>query len=105
VLQFEPKSKVTLLYANRSDENIIFKKELNHLKNQYQQFEYKHFISRKKRIEKNDLMQIHSAKYYICGPDSLKDGIKQLLQDLNVPKSNINIEHFVDGYKPWFGLF
>lgn len=104
MLQFEPNSKVTLLYANRNEENIIFKKDLNHLVHQYPQFEYKNFISGNNRISKNDLNHGPNAHYYICGPDSLKDGITQHLKDLKISKSNINVEHFADGYTPWFGL-
>jgi len=104
MLQFEPKSKVTLLYANRNEENIIFKKELHQLAHQCPQFEYKDFISGNKRISKNDLNNDPNACYYICGPDSFKDGITQHLKDLKVSKSNITIEHFADGYTPWFGL-
>lgn len=105
MLQFEPKSKVTLLYANKNEESIIFKKELNQLAQQYSHFEYKDFISDKKRICKEDLSINPNACYYICGPDSLKEGITQHLKDLKVNKSNINVEHFADGYTPWFGLF
>jgi ferredoxin-NADP reductase len=96
---------VVLLYTNRKVESIIFKKELNQLAHQYPQFEYIDFISGKNRIEKNDLDLFKDAHYYICGPDALKDGIRQYLKDLKIAKSNINIEHFADGYMPWFGLF
>ena len=104
MLQFEPKSKVTLLYTNRKEENNTFKKELNHLAFQYPKFEYLEFISSKNRIGKTDLIKGIDSIYYICGPDSLKDGIVNHLKDLNIPKSKINIEHFADGYTPWFGL-
>jgi ring-1,2-phenylacetyl-CoA epoxidase subunit PaaE len=104
MLQFEPKSKVTLLYANRNEENIIFKKNLDQLAHQYPQFEYKDFISEKNRISKNDLSIHPNATYYICGPDSLKETITQHLKELNINKYNINVEHFADGYTPWFGL-
>jgi ring-1,2-phenylacetyl-CoA epoxidase subunit PaaE len=105
ILHVEPKSKVSLLYANRSEDNIIFKKELNQLAQQFTQFEYIDFISGKTRLEKKDLAKYPNAQYYICGPDTLKDGIRQHLHDLNISKAKINIEHFADGYKPWFGIF
>jgi ring-1,2-phenylacetyl-CoA epoxidase subunit PaaE len=104
MLQAEPKSKVTLLYANKNQENIIFKTALNELAHQYPQFEYKDFISGDKRISKQDLSNAANACYYICGPDALKNGITQQLKELNIAKSNINIAHFADGYTPWFGL-
>ena len=104
MLQFEPNSKVTLLYANRSEERIIFQKELNQWVQAYPQFEYVDFSSGKKRIGKNDLIKSNNAQYYICGPDSLKDGIIHFLKELKISKSKINIEHYADGYTPWFGL-
>jgi ring-1,2-phenylacetyl-CoA epoxidase subunit PaaE len=104
ILQFEPKSKVTLLYANASEDSIIFKKELYQLTQNYPQFEYIDFISGKKRISKDDLSINPNASYYICGPDSLKEAITQHLKDLKIRNSNINIEHFADGFTPWFGL-
>ena len=104
MLHFEPKSKITLLYSNRNEESILFKKELNQLSQQYPQFEYIDFISGKRRIEKNDLNNLHFSHFYICGPDSLKNGITKELNELNIFKSTIFIEHFADGYTPWFGL-
>jgi ring-1,2-phenylacetyl-CoA epoxidase subunit PaaE len=104
MLRFEPKSKVTLLFANSSAENIIFKKELGELVQQFSQFSYHDFISGNKRISKEDLNISPNASYYICGPDTLKEGILKHLKDLKISKTNIYIEHFADGYMPWFGL-
>ncbi|TAE30002.1 MAG: hypothetical protein EAZ91_11180 [Cytophagales bacterium] len=104
ILRFEPHSNVTLLFANTSEENIIFREELGRLAQQCSQFEYVDFISGIKRITKDDLTVAPNASYYICGPDSLKEGIVQALKDLKISKSAIHVEHFVDGYVPWFGL-
>jgi ring-1,2-phenylacetyl-CoA epoxidase subunit PaaE len=104
ILQFEPNSKVSLLYANTKEENIIFKEELHKLEQQYPLFKYTHFISGKNRISKDDLVAEPNTLYYICGPDALKEGIGSQLKDLKINKSNIHIEHFADGYTPWFGL-
>ncbi len=104
MLQNEPLSKVSLLYANSKEENIIFKKELDQLEQQYSQFQYVDFISGKKRISKDDLNIGSNTSYYICGPDTLKKGIIQHLKDLEISKSNIHVEHFADGYVSWFGL-
>jgi ferredoxin-NADP reductase/sterol desaturase/sphingolipid hydroxylase (fatty acid hydroxylase superfamily) len=105
ILYFEPQSKVKLLYANRDKGNIIFKQELDLLVHQQQQFEYIDFISGNERISKSDLESMNNSLYYICGPDSLKNGIMEQLKDLRISKTNINIEHFADGYNAWFGLF
>jgi ring-1,2-phenylacetyl-CoA epoxidase subunit PaaE len=105
MLRAEPKSKVTLLFANSSVENILFKKELNELAQQFSQFSYHDFISGNKRISKDDLNISPEAAYYVCGPDALKDGILKHLKELKINKTNIHVEHFADGYTPWFGLF
>jgi ring-1,2-phenylacetyl-CoA epoxidase subunit PaaE len=105
MLRFEPQSKVTLLFANSSAENVLFKKELSQLAQLFPQFSYNDFISNSKRIGKDDLNISPNASYYICGPDSLKEGLLKHLKDLKISKSNIHVEHFADGYTPWFGLF
>jgi ring-1,2-phenylacetyl-CoA epoxidase subunit PaaE len=104
VLKFEPQSKVTLLYANSSEQSVTFKEELDQLVKQYPQFVYKNFISGKSRISKEDLTPHLNASFYICGPDKLKEGMIASLNELKISKSNINVEHFADGYVPWFGL-
>lgn len=104
-VRFEAQSTVTLLYANKTEANITFQQELQHLAQQYPQFTYRDFISGKSRITKKDLMSLPDSAYYICGPDSFKEGMVQHLKDLKISKSNIHIENFADGYVPWFGLF
>lgn len=104
MLQCEPRSNVTLLFANANEQNITFNNELRQLEQQYPQFQYIDFVSGKKRIHKDDLGIAPDAIYYICGPNSLKEGIISTLKDLKVQKSQIHVEHFADGYTPWFGL-
>jgi ring-1,2-phenylacetyl-CoA epoxidase subunit PaaE len=105
ILHFEPNSNVTLLYANKNGEGVIFKAELNKLADQYPKFKYVNFISGRTRISKDDLVAEPNTVYYICGPDSLKKSLTAYLKDLKIKKSNINLEHFADGYTPWFGIF
>lgn len=105
VLHYEPQSTVTLLYTNKSAENIIFKNELNALAESHSQFRYVDFISEKQRISEEDLSKYADSEFYICGPDALKEGMIKHLKQLNVPKLNIHIEHYADGYVPWFGLW
>jgi len=104
MLKFEPQNKVTLLYANKTAENIIFKSQLKQLAMTYPNFEYIDILSGNKRIEQADLNKGGNTHFYICGPDAFMCAISQHLKDLNIPKSHVNSEHFADGYKPWFGL-
>lgn len=104
MLHDEPLSTVTLLQANKTKEDIIFKTELDALAQQFTQFKYSNFISGKNRISKSDLAFDTNTNYYICGPDALKDAMTKDLEQLQVSKDNIHVEHFADGYVSWFGL-
>jgi ring-1,2-phenylacetyl-CoA epoxidase subunit PaaE len=98
-------TKITLLYANRNEETIIFKNEINQLSNSHKNFSCTYFISGQSRIGSEDLSKNFESTFFICGPDSLKDAIVKNLTNLKVDKQKINISNFADGYVPWFGFF
>lgn len=105
LLEFEPDSRITLLYANKSAEHIIFRKELEQLAGSHPGFQYRNFLSGQQRISIDDLRPHTRAAFYICGPDTLKEEVVSHLKSLKVDAANIHTEHFADGYLPWFGLF
>jgi ring-1,2-phenylacetyl-CoA epoxidase subunit PaaE len=104
ILHKNPKADIKLLYANKSENSIIFKNEIDALTKQYPNFECQHFLSGQKRIGLEDLDVNSGANYYVCGPDSLKESVFDNLHLAGINKNNIHTEHFVDGYVPWFGL-
>lgn len=104
ILNKNPKANIKLLYANKSENSIIFKNEIDALTKQYSNFECQHFLSGQKRIGIEDLEVNSGANYYVCGPDSLKECVFDNLHIAGINKNNIHTEHFVDGYVPWFGL-
>jgi ring-1,2-phenylacetyl-CoA epoxidase subunit PaaE len=104
ILQNNADSKITLLYANKSEEGIIFRSEIEALVKQYPNLKVLHFLSGQKRISIEDLAINTGAHYYVCGPDGLKDSVFGILKSNGVSKYNIHTEHFVDGYVPYFGL-
>jgi ring-1,2-phenylacetyl-CoA epoxidase subunit PaaE len=104
ILNKNPKANIKLLYANKSENSIIFKNEIDALTKQYPNFECQHFLSGQKRISIEDLDINSGANYYVCGPDSLKESVFDNLHIAGISKNNIHTEHFVDGYVPWFGL-
>ncbi len=104
ILNKNPKANIKLLYANKSENSIIFKNEIDALTKLYPNFECQHFLSGQKRISIEDLDVNSGANYYVCGPDSLKESVFDNLHIAGVNKNNIHTEHFVDGYVPWFGL-
>jgi ring-1,2-phenylacetyl-CoA epoxidase subunit PaaE len=105
LLYRDPHCHITLFYANKSPDTIIFGQELQILVEQYKHFHYQDFFSGQSRIGKNDLTDLVGSSFYICGPDSLKDTMHSYLTELNVDPAMIHIEHYADGYVPWFGLF
>jgi ring-1,2-phenylacetyl-CoA epoxidase subunit PaaE len=97
-------AKVTLLYANKTEQNVIFKDYFMELAQSNPNFSFKTFYSGKSRISPADLA-LPKAEYFICGPDSLKNGIVANLRKANINNSSIHVENYADGYVPWFGLF
>jgi ferredoxin-NADP reductase len=104
ILHKEPQSNIKLLYANKNENSIIFRNEIDALTKQFSNFECHHFISGQKRIAIEDLDVNAGANYYVCGPDSLKESIFDNFHIAGISKNNIHTEHFVDGYVPYFGL-
>jgi ring-1,2-phenylacetyl-CoA epoxidase subunit PaaE len=104
ILKNEPQSNIKLLYANKTENSIIFKSEIDALLKQYPNLDCQYFLSGQKRIGLEDLEINLKANYYVCGPDSLKESVFDNLHIAGINKNNIHAEHFVDGYVPWFGL-
>jgi len=116
-LQTEPQSSFTLIYGNRTKASIIFKEELEALKDKYMdRFRIYHVLSREKTdtpinngridIEKLDLfftklIDINRCdEFFLCGPEEMIFCIKNYLADKNVPANHIHFELFtVPGQK------
>jgi len=109
----EPKTKVSLVYANRDENSIIFKEELNELANTNKgRFQLIHVLDKAPenwdgysgRIDNEKLkeilatlptMGIDKTEYYTCGPEPLMDIVFDTLNELGVPPENKNKESFV----------
>jgi ferredoxin-NADP reductase/sterol desaturase/sphingolipid hydroxylase (fatty acid hydroxylase superfamily) len=104
ILTYKPEHQITLLYANKTERDIIFKDELLALAQQHPQFIYMNFISGKRRITKKDMQSYHDASFYICGPESLKKAITVYTKELGIAQARIHMEHYADGYVSLFGL-
>jgi ferredoxin-NADP reductase/sterol desaturase/sphingolipid hydroxylase (fatty acid hydroxylase superfamily) len=110
VLKFEPKSKITLLYANRNSDSIIFKEKLEHWANDYpNQLEIKHFLSEEEnpvhgvkgyitRISLEELVNAHGKTafdFYLCGPEIMTNKLLEDLAYLGISKDKIHRELFL----------
>lgn len=112
VLVNEPLSKITLIYCSRSEDQIIFKNELETLQNKYpERLKVVHNLSQpsqswpglKGRLDAEKIMdelksgyfpQADQTKYYVCGPQGLMDLSLATLAAMEVKSTDIHKESF-----------
>jgi len=110
-LEKEPKSKFILFYGNRKTASIIFKEELEDLKDTHLgRLEIHHVLSRedqgsdalKGRIDgdKCRFFAEHLFKpsdvdaFYICGPEDMTAQVREVLGEFSIDKEKLNYELF-----------
>jgi ring-1,2-phenylacetyl-CoA epoxidase subunit PaaE len=110
-LAVEPHSAFTLVYGNRETRSIIFREELEALKNSYlDRLSIVHALSRESRniplldgrIDRpkvdlllgSILIPQHYDEFFICGPKDMIDGVQDALLAKEVDKSKIHFELF-----------
>ena len=111
VMHDEPKSRFTLFYGNRNFDTIIFREEIEALKNVYlNRLSVHHILSKEKlgsplffgridaqkceRFGKVFYNPIEVAGYYLCGPAQMIFGVKDQLIAQGVDASKIHFELF-----------
>lgn len=111
VLYIEKQSHVTLVYANRDEDSVIFKAELekieaNHSGNLKVLNVYDNPKQQVIDLQKGLLTQervkailenyggLNADEYFICGPAPMMENIKGALENLKISKEKIHIEYF-----------
>ncbi|MBD0292571.1 MAG: 2Fe-2S iron-sulfur cluster binding domain-containing protein, partial [Jiangellaceae bacterium] len=111
ILQTEPASQVTLVYANRTSQTVMFVDELADLKDVYlDRFHLVHVFSREAqeteltsgRLDEPRLQRLlatvlppHTVEeWYLCGPRGLVDTIRSVLLRHGVDKAHVHSELF-----------
>jgi ring-1,2-phenylacetyl-CoA epoxidase subunit PaaE len=111
ILFNEPNSDVTMVYGNKGFSSIIFREELENLKNLHMNnFRLIHVLSRenlgnkiqKGRIDEEKVTAIANAflanqeidGVYICGPESMIHAVKNSMMSFGVPENRIHFELF-----------
>ena len=114
LLHEEPDSDVTLFYGNQGFKTIIFREELEALKNTYMnRFRLVHIFSRESlgtkilqgRIDYEKCLALHTAflknqtidGVYICGPETMILEVRDCLTSLGIDKEKIHFELFHAG--------
>ena len=110
-LRTEPLSKFTLVYGNRNKNAIIFKDELEALKDKYlDRFRVIHVLSRERTDADIHFGRINAQKcealfsklidldttdeFFICGPEPMIFSVKEFLESKKVPSKKIHFELF-----------
>src|SRR6185503_5713920 len=109
-LRTEPQSQFTLVYGNRTKNSIIFKEELEGLKDKYiDRFRIIHILSRERadteinsgRIDADKLNSLsklinykNADDFFICGPEEMIFSVKEFLEKSGIEKKKIHFELF-----------
>lgn len=110
-LRTEPHSSFTLVYGNRNRHSIIFKEELEALKNLYiDRFRVIYILSREKtdaavnfgRIDADKCNELCNKNldinktdaFFLCGPEDMIFSVKEQLEKLGVDEKKIHFELF-----------
>jgi len=115
-LQTEPNSSFTLVYGNRNRPSIMFKEELEALKNKYiHRFNIIHILSREMtdanlnhgriNAEKcahlfEKALNINADDFFICGPEEMTMDVRDYLLANGVPATSVHIELFTTTNTP-----
>ncbi|HEX3605687.1 MAG TPA: 1,2-phenylacetyl-CoA epoxidase subunit PaaE [Candidatus Dormibacteraeota bacterium] len=115
-LAVEPRSRVTLLYGNRTSAGIMFLEELFDLKNRHpERFQLVNVLSRERldaellsgRIDAQRLGRLLDAllpggadEWFVCGPRAMIEGARATLLERGVEAARIHSELFHSGRDP-----
>lgn len=111
ILQTEPKSEFTLIYGNKTSSSIIFKEEIEDLKNEFmERLRIYHVLSREQnevpllfgRINREKcglflkyFIQPESIdEVFICGPAPMIDSVREELNTAGVDRKKVHFELF-----------
>ena len=93
VLAQEPKSRFVLVYGNRTVSSIIFREELEDLKNRYiGRLVIHHVLSREP--EEAGLLGGRIDAAFLCGPQPMVEEVRDALAACGTPPANIHVELF-----------
>jgi ring-1,2-phenylacetyl-CoA epoxidase subunit PaaE len=111
ILHEEQYSNVTLFYGNKGFNSIIFREELEALKNTYiNRIRVVHILSReslgneiqKGRIDKKKIFELYNAfldesivdEVFVCGPEEMIHDVKDFMYSKGIKDKNVHFELF-----------
>lgn len=115
VLHGEPDSIVSMIYANRNINSIIFQEQLDEMQRNFEgRFQVIHILDDaplnwqgpsgllnpekvKTLLERIPNWGVEKTEYFMCGPEGMMNNVDAILEELRIPKENIFRESFVAG--------
>lgn len=112
VLSHEPDSTITLIYGNRSTDTIMFREELEDLKDRHmRRLSLVHLLSREAQdsellngridgervaeLARRGLIDVDAADgIFLCGPGEMIDDVSSVLRALGINEDRIRFERF-----------
>lgn len=110
VLYVEKQSKITLLYANKNEDSVIFRNEIGTLVSNNPNLTVVHILDQPANkvsdlqtgivtVEKalaliENFGGINADEYFICGPGPMMENVKSALEKLKIAKEKVHIEYF-----------
>jgi ring-1,2-phenylacetyl-CoA epoxidase subunit PaaE len=111
ILQLEPKSSFTLVYGNKSSSSIIFKEEIEDLKNEYmdrltiynilsrEENEIELFMGRIDKEKCDSFMKYFIQpdtidEVFICGPAPMIDAVRSKCTEIGLDRKQVHFELF-----------
>ena len=104
--------KITLLFSNKTPEDIPFKEELDELDRKNPDLKIIHTITRPNQSKeewngltghineemiRKEVESFEGKVFYICGPPSMVNEVVAILEKMEIPKEQIKLERFT-GY-------
>jgi len=103
------KTRVTLLYGNRTENDIAFRKELETMQKQNKNLKMVFILNEASsewkgatglitaEMIKKEVPDFKETVFYTCGPPAMVEIMEKLIEQLDLPKTQLNREYFA-GY-------
>ena len=102
-------TKITLLYGNRTENDIAFRKELETMQQQNMNLKVVFILNEASsgwkgatglitaEMTKKEIPDYKETVFYTCGPPAMVEIMEKLIEQLGLPKTQLNREYFA-GY-------
>jgi ferredoxin-NADP reductase len=99
-------AKITLLYGNRSESDIVFKKELEEMEKQNENLKVVFILNEASNgwkgitgvidaeLVKKEVPDYKERVFYACGPPPMVQAMEKLIRDLGLPLTQLRVEAF-----------